>query len=30
VEVARHANLDLLTYSEVVGVEGQSGDFRVM
>lgn len=29
VDVARHPNVDLMTYSEVVSVEGQAGDFRV-
>jgi heterodisulfide reductase subunit A len=28
-EVARHPNIELLTYSEVVGVAGKAGDFRV-
>ena len=29
VDVARHPNIELLTYSEVVAVEGQKGAFRV-
>ena len=29
VEVARHSNVELITYSEVVSVEGGAGDFRV-
>jgi heterodisulfide reductase subunit A len=29
VEVARHPNIELLTYSEVVDVQGRAGDFRV-
>jgi heterodisulfide reductase subunit A len=29
IECAGHENVYLLTYSEVVGVEGQAGDFRV-
>jgi len=29
VDVARHPNVELMTYSEVVSVEGQAGDFRV-
>ncbi|MHA2386915.1 MAG: 4Fe-4S dicluster domain-containing protein, partial [Candidatus Thorarchaeota archaeon] len=28
-EVARHPNIELLTYSEVTGVTGKAGDFRV-
>jgi heterodisulfide reductase subunit A len=28
VDVARHPNVELMTYSEVVKVEGQAGDFR--
>jgi len=28
-EVARHPNIELLTYSEVVGLTGTAGDFRV-
>ena len=29
VDVSRHPNIDLLTYSEVAEVSGQAGDFRV-
>jgi heterodisulfide reductase subunit A len=29
VDVARHPNVELMTYSEVVNVDGQAGDFRV-
>jgi heterodisulfide reductase subunit A len=29
VDVARHPNIELLSYSEVVGVEGHVGDFKV-
>ena len=29
VEADRHANIELLTYTEVDGVEGEAGDFRV-
>jgi heterodisulfide reductase subunit A len=29
VDVARHPNIELMTYSEVVGVQGQKGCFRV-
>jgi len=29
VEVARHPNIELLTYSEVVGLEGSVGNFKV-
>ena len=28
-EVARHPNIELLTYSEIVGIEGEAGDFTV-
>ncbi|MFX0108388.1 MAG: 4Fe-4S binding protein, partial [Candidatus Hodarchaeota archaeon] len=28
-EVARHSNIELLTYSEVVGVSGRAGNFQV-
>jgi len=28
-EVSRHPNINLLTYSEVLGVSGEAGDFRV-
>ena len=28
-EVARHPNVKLLTYSEVIGITGEAGDFRV-
>ncbi|MFW9802047.1 MAG: FAD-dependent oxidoreductase [Candidatus Thorarchaeota archaeon] len=28
-EVARHPNIELLTYSEVIGVTGKAGDFRI-
>ena len=30
VEVLRHPNIDLLTYSEIRGVEGEKGNFRVI
>jgi heterodisulfide reductase subunit A len=29
VDAGRHPNIELLTYSEVVGLQGQAGDFRV-
>ncbi len=29
VDTANHPNINLLTYSEVIGVEGKAGDFRV-
>jgi heterodisulfide reductase subunit A len=29
VDAGRHPNIELLTYSEVVDVQGQAGDFRV-
>ncbi|MHC1582537.1 MAG: CoB--CoM heterodisulfide reductase iron-sulfur subunit A family protein, partial [Candidatus Syntropharchaeia archaeon] len=29
VDVARHPNIELLTYSEVIGIEGYVGNFRV-
>ncbi|MDP2644772.1 MAG: FAD-dependent oxidoreductase [Desulfobacterales bacterium] len=29
IECSRHPNIDILTYTEVVGVEGQAGDFKV-
>ncbi|HJH32250.1 MAG TPA: CoB--CoM heterodisulfide reductase iron-sulfur subunit A family protein [Methanosarcinaceae archaeon] len=28
-EVARHPNIELLTYSEITGIEGEAGDFTV-
>ncbi|MHA1615427.1 MAG: FAD-dependent oxidoreductase, partial [Candidatus Thorarchaeota archaeon] len=28
-EVARHPNIDLLTYSEIKSITGETGDFRV-
>jgi heterodisulfide reductase subunit A len=28
-EVSRHPNIELLTYSEVTGISGEAGDFRV-
>ena len=28
-EVSRHPNIKLLTYSEVIGISGEAGDFRV-
>ena len=28
-EVSRHPNINLLTYSEVIGITGEAGDFRV-
>ncbi len=29
VDISRHPNVELLTYSEVVGIKGNAGDFRV-
>ena len=29
VDTANHPNIDLLTYSEVVGIQGKAGDFKV-
>jgi heterodisulfide reductase subunit A len=29
VDTANHPNIDLLTYSEVVGIEGKAGDYKV-
>ncbi len=28
-EVARHPNIELLTYSEITGIEGEAGDFTI-
>src|SRR5665648_440547 len=28
-EVARHPNIELLTYSEITGIEGEAGNFTV-